>query len=95
MTVLPGDVILTGTPAGVGFTRNPPEYLQVHVILIILKENSSKHFSILLYSDSKMFRIGQISWKIMTVGENVKSFRISKNLLCDYNDLEVTREGQL
>lgn len=29
MTLLPGDVILTGTPAGVGFTRNPPEYLQV------------------------------------------------------------------
>lgn len=30
MTLLPGDVILTGTPAGVGFTRNPPEYLQVY-----------------------------------------------------------------
>lgn len=29
VTLLPGDVILTGTPAGVGFTRNPPEYLQV------------------------------------------------------------------
>lgn len=29
MTLLPGDVILTGTPAGVGFTRKPPEYLQV------------------------------------------------------------------
>ncbi|XP_011170131.1 fumarylacetoacetate hydrolase domain-containing protein 2A isoform X1 [Solenopsis invicta] len=28
MTLLPGDVILTGTPAGVGYTRNPPEYLQ-------------------------------------------------------------------
>lgn len=28
MTLLPGDVILTGTPAGVGFARNPPEYLQ-------------------------------------------------------------------
>ncbi|XP_043511237.1 fumarylacetoacetate hydrolase domain-containing protein 2A isoform X2 [Frieseomelitta varia] len=28
MTLLPGDVILTGTPAGVGFTRKPPEYLQ-------------------------------------------------------------------
>jgi len=28
MTLLPGDVILTGTPAGVGFTRNPPEFLQ-------------------------------------------------------------------
>ncbi|XP_011693345.1 PREDICTED: fumarylacetoacetate hydrolase domain-containing protein 2 [Wasmannia auropunctata] len=28
MTLLPGDVILTGTPAGVGFRRNPPEFLQ-------------------------------------------------------------------
>ncbi|XP_076301051.1 oxaloacetate tautomerase Fahd2a, mitochondrial-like isoform X2 [Lasioglossum baleicum] len=28
MTLLPGDVILTGTPAGVGFTRKPPEYLK-------------------------------------------------------------------
>ena len=27
-TLLPGDVILTGTPAGVGFTRKPPEYLR-------------------------------------------------------------------
>lgn len=29
MTLLPGDVILTGTPAGVGFTRKPPEFLKV------------------------------------------------------------------
>ncbi|XP_014220037.1 fumarylacetoacetate hydrolase domain-containing protein 2A [Copidosoma floridanum] len=28
ITLLPGDVILTGTPAGVGFTRNPPEFLK-------------------------------------------------------------------
>lgn len=27
MTLLPGDVIATGTPSGVGFARNPPEYL--------------------------------------------------------------------
>lgn len=27
MTLLPGDIILTGTPAGVGFTREPPEFL--------------------------------------------------------------------
>lgn len=27
MTLLPGDIIATGTPAGVGFARNPPEYL--------------------------------------------------------------------
>jgi 2-keto-4-pentenoate hydratase/2-oxohepta-3-ene-1,7-dioic acid hydratase in catechol pathway len=27
MTLLPGDVIATGTPQGVGFARNPPEFL--------------------------------------------------------------------
>lgn len=27
MTLLPGDIIATGTPSGVGFARNPPEYL--------------------------------------------------------------------
>lgn len=27
-TLLPGDVIVTGTPAGVGFTRKPPVWLQ-------------------------------------------------------------------
>src|SRR5206468_8648886 len=26
-TLYPGDVILTGTPGGVGFTRKPPEFL--------------------------------------------------------------------
>lgn len=28
MTLLPGDIILTGTPGGVGVHRNPPEFLQ-------------------------------------------------------------------
>jgi len=28
MTLLPGTVILTGTPSGVGFVRNPPVYLK-------------------------------------------------------------------
>lgn len=28
VTLLPGDVIFTGTPAGVGFTRQPPRFLQ-------------------------------------------------------------------
>ena len=28
MTLLPGDIIATGTPSGVGFARVPPEYLQ-------------------------------------------------------------------
>ena len=26
--LLPGDVIFTGTPAGVGFARTPPRFLQ-------------------------------------------------------------------
>ena len=28
MTLLPGSVILTGTPEGVGFARKPPIYLK-------------------------------------------------------------------
>jgi len=28
MTLVPGDIIATGTPSGVGFARTPPEYLQ-------------------------------------------------------------------
>ena len=28
MTLEPGDIIATGTPSGVGFVRNPPEYLK-------------------------------------------------------------------
>jgi 2,4-diketo-3-deoxy-L-fuconate hydrolase len=27
MTLLPGDILLTGTPEGVGYARTPPEYL--------------------------------------------------------------------
>lgn len=29
MTLLPGDVISTGTPAGVGLGMNPPSYLKL------------------------------------------------------------------
>lgn len=28
MTLLPGDIISTGTPSGVGFARTPPEFLK-------------------------------------------------------------------
>ena len=28
MTLEPGDIIATGTPSGVGFSRVPPEFLQ-------------------------------------------------------------------
>ena len=33
-TLLPGDLILTGTPPGVGCFKNPPEFLKVHVFFI-------------------------------------------------------------
>lgn len=33
MTLEPGDIIATGTPSGVGFARNPPEYLKAGDIL--------------------------------------------------------------
>lgn len=36
VTLQPGDIILTGTPPGVGVFRNPPVYLQVSVILYTL-----------------------------------------------------------
>lgn len=29
MTLLPGDIIATGTPSGVGFARKPPEFLKI------------------------------------------------------------------
>lgn len=29
ITLKQGDVVLTGSPPGVGFTRNPPEFLKV------------------------------------------------------------------
>ena len=28
LTLLPGDIIATGTPSGVGYSRNPPEFLK-------------------------------------------------------------------
>jgi 2-keto-4-pentenoate hydratase/2-oxohepta-3-ene-1,7-dioic acid hydratase in catechol pathway len=28
MTLLPGDILSTGTPSGVGFARTPPEFLK-------------------------------------------------------------------
>jgi 2-keto-4-pentenoate hydratase/2-oxohepta-3-ene-1,7-dioic acid hydratase in catechol pathway len=28
ITLMPGDIILTGTPAGVGFVRKPPVFLK-------------------------------------------------------------------
>lgn len=39
MTLLPGDVILTGTPGGVGFARNPPEFLKVFYFFFFLNES--------------------------------------------------------
>lgn len=39
MTLLPGTVILTGTPEGVGFTRQPPVYLKQGDVVEISIEN--------------------------------------------------------
>ncbi|MBP1711390.1 MAG: Ureidoglycolate lyase, partial [Deltaproteobacteria bacterium] len=39
MTLLPGTVILTGTPEGVGFTRQPPLFLQAGDVISIEIEN--------------------------------------------------------
>ncbi len=39
MTLLPGTVILTGTPEGVGFTRQPPVYLKDGDTVVIDIEN--------------------------------------------------------
>ena len=33
LPVLPGDVIFTGTPAGVGVARKPPQFLQTGDLL--------------------------------------------------------------
>ncbi len=35
MTLVPGDIIATGTPAGVGFVRKPPIYLKAGDIVEI------------------------------------------------------------
>ncbi|MBW2650301.1 MAG: fumarylacetoacetate hydrolase family protein, partial [Deltaproteobacteria bacterium] len=37
--LLPGTVILTGTPEGVGFTRTPPVFLQDGDIITVSIEN--------------------------------------------------------
>ena len=39
MTLLPGTVILTGTPEGVGFTRQPPLFLQTGDVISVEIEN--------------------------------------------------------
>jgi 2,4-didehydro-3-deoxy-L-rhamnonate hydrolase len=39
MTLLPGDVIATGTPEGVGFARNPPEFLADGDVMEVWIEN--------------------------------------------------------
>lgn len=35
MTLEPGDVIATGTPAGVGYAKKPPEYLRAGDTMIV------------------------------------------------------------
>jgi 2-keto-4-pentenoate hydratase/2-oxohepta-3-ene-1,7-dioic acid hydratase in catechol pathway len=38
-TLEPGDVIVTGTPGGVGFKRTPPVFMQVGDVVEIIVEN--------------------------------------------------------
>ncbi len=38
MTLLPGSVILTGTPSGVGYTRNPPVFLKSGDVVAVSSE---------------------------------------------------------
>ena len=38
MTLLPGDILLTGTPDGVGFGRTPPVYLQPGDTMVVSSE---------------------------------------------------------
>lgn len=35
MTLMPGDIIITGTPAGVGYARNPPIYMKAGDVIEI------------------------------------------------------------
>ena len=42
MTLLPGDIIATGTPDGVGFARTPPEFLRPGDVVTSIVENIGK-----------------------------------------------------
>ena len=35
MTLLPGDIILTGTPSGIGSKRTPPLFLKKNDIVVV------------------------------------------------------------
>ena len=39
MTIKPGNVVATGTPSGVGYTRKPPVYLKPGDIMKVMVEN--------------------------------------------------------
>lgn len=45
ITLLPGDVILTGTPSGVGMHRSPPEFLKVGDVIESEIEGIGKLFN--------------------------------------------------
>lgn len=53
-TLLPGDVILTGTPSGVGAHRTPPQFLQPGDTIFSEIENiGSMTTPVALYTPSK------------------------------------------
>ena len=43
MTLKPGDVILTGTPPGVGCFKKPPVYLKVGITYLHSMQSSAHH----------------------------------------------------
>ena len=46
-TLEPGDIISTGTPSGVGFSRNPPKYLKDKDILVTEVQNIGQLINVL------------------------------------------------
>jgi 2-keto-4-pentenoate hydratase/2-oxohepta-3-ene-1,7-dioic acid hydratase in catechol pathway len=58
MSIKPGDVLLTGTPAGVGFARKPPLYLQAGDEIVVrgsgLGELRNRVTEVNLYGDSSV-----------------------------------------
>ena len=55
MTLLPGDVIVTGTPAGVGHGNKPPVYLKVgDELTLIIDQLGSQHQKIVPFTEIKV-----------------------------------------
>ncbi len=55
MTLLPGDILLTGTPDGVGFGRTPPVYLQPGDTMVVASDKLGQLVNV-VGSDQKEMR---------------------------------------